>query len=76
MSEDLAALRAEYGDAGLDESDAAADPWTQWRRWFDDAVAAGIHEPNAMIVATVDADGRPSVGSIPREDRKHDHTDS
>ena len=64
MAEDLAALRAEYGDAGLDESDAAADPWTQWRAWFDDAVAAGLHEPNAMIVATVDADGRPSARTV------------
>lgn len=64
MSDDLAALRAEYGDAGLDESQAADDPWTQWRRWFDDAVTAGLHEPNAMIVATVDADGRPSARTV------------
>ncbi len=57
---DLAALRAEYADAGLAEADLAADPMTMFRRWFDEAVAAGLHEPNAMVVATADADGRPS----------------
>lgn len=61
---DLADLRAEYGDTGLDEADAAADPWSQWRRWFEDAVAAGLHEPNAMVVATVDADGLPSARTV------------
>lgn len=64
MADELAALRAEYGDTGLDEADAAADPWVQWHRWFDDAVAAGLHEPNAMIVATVDPDGRPSARTV------------
>ncbi|KRB80524.1 hypothetical protein ASE01_01265 [Nocardioides sp. Root190] len=57
-------MRAEYGDTGLDEADAATDPWIQWRRWFEDAVAAGLHEPNAMIVATVDADGLPSARTV------------
>lgn len=61
---DLAALRKEYGEAGLDEEDAALDPWDQWTRWFDDAVAAGLHEPNAMIVATVDAEGLPSARTV------------
>jgi pyridoxamine 5'-phosphate oxidase len=64
MSDDLAALRAEYGDTGLDEAGAAADAWVQWRQWFDDAVAAGLHEPNAMVLATVDADGLPSVRTV------------
>ncbi|HWJ67009.1 MAG TPA: pyridoxamine 5'-phosphate oxidase [Nocardioides sp.] len=64
MSDDLAALRAEYGDAGLDEAHADPDPHVQWRRWFDDAVAAGVHEPNAMVVATVDPDGTPSARMV------------
>ncbi|MEV5003517.1 pyridoxamine 5'-phosphate oxidase [Nocardioides sp. LML1-1-1.1] len=64
QSPDLATLRAEYGVAGLDELSADPDPWAQWRRWFDDAVAAGLHEPNAMVVATVDADGRPSARTV------------
>ena len=58
---DLAALRAEYAREGLDEADAGDDPVALFGRWLADAVAAGIHEPNAMAVATADASGRPSV---------------
>jgi len=60
MSGDIAGLRREYADEGLTEADLAADPVTMFGRWFDDAVAAGLHEPNAMVLATADADGRPS----------------
>src|SRR5689334_24993198 len=58
--QDLARLRREYGDRGLDLPDLEADPVTMFRRWFDDTVAAGVHEPNAMVVSTVGEDGRPS----------------
>ena len=62
MSElDLAALREEYARSGLTESDLAPDPITMFRRWFDEAVAAGLHEPNAVVVATADADARPAA---------------
>ncbi len=61
---DLAALRAEYGDAGLDTANAGADPWQLWQRWFDEAAAAGLHEPNAMVVATADPDGAPSARTV------------
>jgi pyridoxamine 5'-phosphate oxidase len=61
---DLAALRQEYGVAGLAETDADPDPWAQWRRWFDDAVGAGLHEPNAMVVATVSPEGQPSSRTV------------
>ena len=57
---DLAALRREYGDHGLDVPDLAPDPVSMFRRWLDDTVAAGLHEPNAMVVATVSPEGRPS----------------
>lgn len=57
---DLAALRIEYGDRGLAEDDVDPDPWVQWRGWFDEVAAAGVHEPNAMVLATVDPDGQPS----------------
>lgn len=57
----LARLRREYGEAGLSESAAGDDPYPLLDRWFADAVAAGITEPNAMALATVGADGRPSV---------------
>lgn len=58
--QDLSRLRREYGDAGLDVPDLADDPVEMFGRWFDDTVAAGLHEPNAMVVATVSPDGRPS----------------
>ena len=60
----LAALRREYGDHGLDLPDLADDPVTMFRRWLADTVAAEIHEPNAMVVATVGSDGRPSARMV------------
>lgn len=56
---DLARMRLEYETAGLDVSDLADDPLAQFDRWFKDAVAAEVYEPNAMVVSTVDAAGRP-----------------
>jgi pyridoxamine 5'-phosphate oxidase len=56
---DLAGRRNEYETAGLDESDLAPSPIDQWRAWFDQASAAGCVEPNAFVLATVDADGSP-----------------
>jgi len=54
-------LRVEYRRAALDESDVAADPFRQFARWFDEAVAAQVPEPNAMTLATVDPAGGPSA---------------
>ena len=61
---DLAALREEYSTGGLVEDDLASDPITMFRRWIGEATAAGLHEPNAMVVATVSADGRPSARMV------------
>ena len=61
MPRDVADLRKEYTRAGLAESDVAADPIEQFHRWFDAALDAGLHEPNAMTVATATCDGRPSA---------------
>jgi pyridoxamine 5'-phosphate oxidase len=58
---DLGALRREYGDRGLDTPDLAPDPIEMFRRWLDAAVASGLHEPNAMVVASVSPHGRPSA---------------
>jgi pyridoxamine 5'-phosphate oxidase len=57
---DIAALREEYAAGGLDVGDLAPDPVAMFRRWLRQAVDAGLHEPNAMVVATTDPDGRPS----------------
>jgi pyridoxamine 5'-phosphate oxidase len=57
----VARLREEYTRAGLRESDADPDPIEQFRGWFGEALAADLHEPNAMTLATATADGRPSA---------------
>ncbi|HHV7524337.1 TPA: pyridoxamine 5'-phosphate oxidase [Burkholderia orbicola] len=57
----LADLRINYSRASLDEADAAPDPFAQFDRWFKEALAAQLPEPNTMTLATVGADGRPSA---------------
>ena len=58
---DIAQLRKSYERAELDESHSAADPLRQFERWLDDALQAQLPEPNAMTLATVGPDGRPST---------------
>lgn len=58
---DLASMRRDYSSEGLTE-DLLAPSWVeQFDRWFADAVAAELPEPNAMVVATADADGVPDA---------------
>ena len=57
----LAELRREYTLAGLRRADLDADPISQFQKWFAQALAAEIVEPNAMTLATVGADGQPST---------------
>lgn len=59
MDDELARLRREYRANSLDEAGAAGEPSGQFRRWFTEARAAGVDEPNAMTLATVSADGAP-----------------
>jgi pyridoxamine 5'-phosphate oxidase len=56
----IASMRQEYSRASLSEQDAAQDPIDQFALWFDQATQAKLVDPNAMSVATVGADGRPS----------------
>jgi pyridoxamine 5'-phosphate oxidase len=58
--EELADLRLDYGRASLSEADVLDDPVAQFGKWFEEALAAQVNEPNAMSVATVDADGKPT----------------
>ena len=60
----IADLRNQYVQAGLDEAHAAADPLQQFERWFQAASEAGLHLPNAMTLATADAAGRPSARAV------------
>jgi len=53
--------RVQYETAGLDFSDLAATPIQQWYRWYNDAVEAGVAEPNAMTVSSIDAEGQPDA---------------
>jgi pyridoxamine 5'-phosphate oxidase len=57
----IADLRQEYMREGLDESAVARDPFEQFTRWFDEAVKAEHPMLNAMTLATVSAEGRPSA---------------
>ncbi|XLZ69395.1 pyridoxamine 5'-phosphate oxidase [Massilia sp. SR12] len=56
----LADLRMDYGRASLSEADTQGEPIAQFAKWFNEAMKAQVNEPNAMSVATVGADGRPS----------------
>jgi pyridoxamine 5'-phosphate oxidase len=57
----LAHVRKSYERGALDESAAAGDPLGQFERWMKDALAAKVPEPNAMTLATVGDNGRPST---------------
>ncbi|MGA0356449.1 MAG: pyridoxamine 5'-phosphate oxidase [Ilumatobacteraceae bacterium] len=60
-ADQIRSRRIQYETEGLDLADIDADPVTQWHRWYDQAVEAGLVEPEAMTVATVDAEGRPDA---------------
>jgi pyridoxamine 5'-phosphate oxidase len=57
----IADLRKNYTQAGLLETDVTADPFQQFKLWFEQAVAANLLEPNAMTLATVTAEGKPAA---------------
>jgi pyridoxamine 5'-phosphate oxidase len=57
----IADLRQEYMRAGLAEADALADPFAQFERWFQEALAARLPLANAMTLATVTAAGAPDA---------------
>jgi len=60
----LAAMRVDYHLGHLDEKDLAADPFRQFEAWFNQAREANLLEPNAMTLATVDADARPTIRTV------------
>jgi pyridoxamine 5'-phosphate oxidase len=60
----LAAMRRSYERDGLDEGDLAPTWTAMLERWLDDAVAGGVREPNAMVLATADGSGRPSLRTV------------
>jgi pyridoxamine 5'-phosphate oxidase len=60
----LADLRKDYQLAGLSEKDLARDPFRQFDRWFQEAEAALLPEPNAVVLATAARDGRPAARTV------------
>jgi pyridoxamine 5'-phosphate oxidase len=64
MTAELAAMRVSDEQKALDESDLAATWHEQLPRWLGEAIRAGLAEPNAMVLATADRDGRPSSRTV------------
>lgn len=57
-------MRREFESSGLNEEDLNKDPFIQFENWFQDARNAGILEPNAMSLATVDNTGQPTLRTV------------
>lgn len=68
----MARLRREYESIGLTAGEMADEPLSEFEQWFGAVVAAGIHEPNTFILATVDADGAPSARAVLMKDLSPD----
>lgn len=60
----LADMRVDYRRDELDVGDLAPTWHEQLVRWLDEATAAGVVEPNAMVLATTDVDGAPSSRTV------------
>jgi pyridoxamine 5'-phosphate oxidase len=72
VTDGLASMRMRYPAWRLLETEAAVEPVTQFRAWLAAAVAAGLPEPNAMVLATATPDGRPSARHVLLKDLDDD----
>ena len=61
---DLTARRLVFEERGLDVADVDLDPLVQFERWFDEVTDAGLHQPDAMALATVDSESSPTVRHV------------
>ncbi|KAF4405130.1 MULTISPECIES: pyridoxamine 5'-phosphate oxidase [Streptomyces] len=57
-------MREHYRSEGLSAADLAAEPMEQFARWFRQTAESGLYEPNAVVVSTADAEGRPSSRTV------------
>ncbi|KAL4558996.1 hypothetical protein LXL04_031126 [Taraxacum kok-saghyz] len=57
---DISSMRENYISPEFNEDEVDPDPFIQFQKWFDDAMAAGLKEPNAMALSTAGKDGKPS----------------
>ena len=69
---DVSGLRRDYGHGKLDLPDLLRDPIAQFQRWFDEALAAAIPEPNAMSLATASAKGETTIRTVLLKGYGHD----
>ena len=58
---EIAALRENYTKGSLDIADVSLSPIDQFQKWFDEAVSSELLEPNALLLSTVSAEGKPSA---------------
>src|SRR3989338_6219368 len=64
MFSEIQGLRKEYRQASLNEAELRADPFSQFKYWFEQAISAQLPEPNAMILSTVSVSGAPSSRTV------------
>ena len=64
MTADTGRLREKYMRSGLGRADLHGNPLKQFERWFDQACQSGIVLPNAMSLATVSKEGKPSLRTV------------
>jgi pyridoxamine 5'-phosphate oxidase len=64
MDKTIADLRKDYTLQGLSKTEIDPNPFIQFKKWFDQALAAQLPEPNAMTIATATPDGKPSARMV------------
>ncbi|MEH1831947.1 MAG: pyridoxamine 5'-phosphate oxidase [Nostoc sp.] len=64
MDKTVADLRKDYTLEGLSELEVNLNPFIQFKKWFDQALAAQLPEPNAMTIATATPDSKPSARMV------------
>ncbi|MGJ8638334.1 MAG: pyridoxamine 5'-phosphate oxidase [Opitutaceae bacterium] len=69
---DLSDLRQSYTKGSFGEDDLLASPFSQFEKWFQEAVKSEIEEPNAMCLATADSGGQPSTRIVLLKDFSED----
>jgi pyridoxamine 5'-phosphate oxidase len=62
--QNLAELRKNYTLGGLSEAESGSDPFALFRIWFEQALKAGLNEPNAFTLATCSPEGKPSARTV------------
>ncbi|BAY36781.1 pyridoxal 5'-phosphate synthase [Nostoc sp. NIES-2111] len=64
MDKTIADLRKDYTLEGLSKTEVDPNPFIQFKKWFEQALAAQLPEPNAMTIATTTPDGKPSARMV------------